>query len=151
TKAYVDSSVTGINTDITTLESKTVPVDGAMMMRDPALDAWYDDLLDNSNQIDLVVIGDSIAEFGWPGFLQNQLASRYNGHGTTQVSPTNDYVVAYSGAFRAMNGTIQGTPSLTGFGGYSTLLTNGQNVSGTYTCDGVIVVWSEGTGTLTVK
>src|SRR5690606_3826418 len=58
---------------------------------------------------------------------------------------------ASSSALNKMTNSNANTLDSTTFAGYGVGLANGESVSQTASCDGVIILWGEGTGTLTVK
>jgi len=141
TKSYVDSI---------SFESMAT-ASGGTNMRDANLDAWYEDLENATTQsVDLVVLADSIGEFGWIDGLETQLATRYNARQDVMTQPIVGYHTAGSTSFHAMP-TSTGSDSESGAAGFSSTLTDGQSSSMTVYCDGVIVLWTAGTGTLTVK
>ncbi len=153
TKAYVDSNVSALDGNISQLEAQTTTEPGSMPVRYPSMKPFYDDLLLTSGSVDLVVIGDSICDLqGWTGPLYDYLATRYNNNfnPSTRVIPAGAMQVTQNGAFRNL-GTTQGTANDTGFAGYGTNLSNGQIIQRNINADGVIILWGEGTGTLTVR
>ncbi len=154
TKAYVDSTLSGIGDDITALEAQTVPEAGGVLMRDPDLAGWFTDLANvETEPVDIVILGDSISEFGWSLMFYKQLAALHN----TDLTLTTNPVVGYKHNATSLElggnrmTSLGGTTTATGFAGYSGSMTNGQSASNTAICDGVFVLWSEGTGTLTVR
>ncbi len=157
TKAYVDTNVSGIDADITTLESKTTPLDGGIYLRDPNLQAWFDDIDDPvANPVDLVVIGDSIAQLSaWPDVLYGQLATRFNVNNSKTVTPIVGLRHPASGiGIPKFTSTINGTQvsgAGSGFAGWAVTMTNGQSNETVHICDGVFIIWTEGTGSLIVK
>jgi|GEM_PF-2525456 len=143
TKAYVDNSTIA-----------ALPEPGGTMMQDPQLSAWFSDLENpRDNPIDLVYLGDSIHEIASIALVvQTQLATRFNSDLGVPTVTQIGYRRASSGGWGPMD-TIGGTSStdVSGFGGYHCTMTNGQSCAHTATCDGVLVVWRENTGTLTIK
>lgn len=144
------------STDITNLEQKSTPTTGGLMLRDPNAEAWYDDISDFplANPIDLIVIGDSIMALGPVDRLSSTLTTIYNSvSASVPISTVNYFAHASSSAsgVGSMSTASASTLDLTTFAGYGSQLTDGQSVAHTATCDGIFVVWGEGTGTLTVK
>lgn len=141
------------DTDITNLTAKATPFNSAIPMRDANLEAWFDDLDDvDSNPVDLVVMADSIGQLTtWPDKLYEQLATRYN---STASSKTTIPTVSFQhskGSFAPTMNTAGGTLNSSTFAGWGSTLADGEYSEDTQDCDGVMVVWGEGTGTLTVK
>lgn len=139
-------------TALTTLEEKSTPFRGGVPMRDGNLDAWFADIDDpTANPVDLIVIADSIGQLNkWPDKLYEHLATRYNANNNKTVIPTVSFKHT-SGTLNEKMDTIAGVANTSAFAGFGTTLSDGQYCEDTQTCDGVFVVWGEGTGTLTVK
>lgn len=138
----------------TNVSNRTIPEVGAVNMRYPELNKLYSDLQSaDTVPVDIIVVGDSISEFGWVTTFYREMAIRYNGditNGTATTGPVCDMVVNYTGAIRAMT-TPGGTVTEDATAGYGSTMTAGQSASHTAVCDGVFVVWRTGTGTLTVR
>lgn len=146
--------------DVEFIADSSIPEPGAIKVSDPYLNDWFEDLqynIDNPatpRTIDLIVIGDSIGSYGWVELFHDYLATRFNPNsssGFTTFSPTVGAKTAHpSGGLNTMD-TVQGSINSSGYAGFGTSLTNGQFAESTHDCDGVYVVWSQGTGSLTVK
>lgn len=142
TKSYVD-----------TLEYQTVPEQGGIRMREPNLSAWFADLeAPTSHVVDLVIIADSIAQLNnWPDKFYNQIVTRFNSNNQKDITPIVGFRHATTTALVPRMSTVQGTLTDSSFGGWGTILGDGEYAEDTQTCSGVIVMWKEGSGTLTVK
>jgi hypothetical protein len=114
------------------------------------LDNWLTDLASADSQpVDLIVIGDSIGEFGWVEYLGTALYARFNAQASTNTN-----ALGWKNMEGSLTGvtTSQGTVSTSTLAGYGATMTNAQYAEQTaVSCDGVIVVWKEGTGSLVVN
>lgn len=141
------------SSDITNLTTKATPYNSGIPVRDSNLEAWFSDL-DNAddNPVDLVVMADSIGQLTtWPDKLYEQLATRYN---STASGKTTIPTVGFQhskGSFAPTMDTAGGTLNSSTFAGWGSTLADAEYSEDTQDCDGVLVVWGEGTGTLTVK
>ena len=141
------------DTDITNLTTKATPYNTGIPVRDSNLEAWFDDLDDaDDNPVDLIVFADSIGQLtAWPDKLYEQLATRYNSTASsTTTIPTIGFQHA-RGSFAPTMDTAGGTLNDNTFAGWGATLADAEYSEDTQDCDGVLVVWGEGTGTLTVK
>ena len=116
---------------------------GAMRMTQPGLSAWFMALEHMATTpVDVVVIADSIASFGsqafvWPGKVQTHLAALFNERATTRWFP-----VAPGEPVPRWNGTVNGAPTETGFGGYAVALADGDVANHTATCDQIEILYT---------
>ena len=116
---------------------------GAMRLVQPELSAWFTALDEvTTTPVDVVVIADSIASFGnqrfvWPGKVQTHLAALFNERATTRWIP-----VAPDEPVPRWSGTVSGTATPTGFGGYAVILANGEDANHTETCDRIEVLYT---------
>lgn len=146
-----DGSTAWESTGVSTLEGKTLPYTGGTPMGNPNLAAWYADLdTADTETVDLVVVGDSITEYDWVNGFWKNLAHKYNSIASTYTNPIVTFQHTNTTAlFNKM--TSGGTNSTNGYAALAQTLSNGQTATKTVTCDGLFVLWGEGTGTLTVK
>lgn len=138
------------------VDKNATPYTGGTPIRQPNLQDWYDDLYTADTQIvDLVCIGDSIMTLtAWPNTIAEHLNTKYASRLTTQISPQVGikYPDPAGSSVRKMDSTTGSAPAqFSTLADWGATLTDGETAEHTASCDGVLIVWSAGTGTLTVK
>lgn len=129
-------------------------VAGGVQTNDTRLATWQAALdAAVTTQVNIVVIGDSIAALGWPWLLDQQLANFYSGQASIQTGATVGTLFADPTGSSFGRGWTTNTGAATedGFGGWACILDPGEHARVTKTCDGVILAWRAGTGHLIVR